>query len=52
MLDFFFIFVASTFGFLSKLSNVLLVGCLALQQHACVSQGWVCSDSLRAATLR
>ena len=32
--------------------DCLLVGCLMSQQHACVSQGWICSDNLRAATLR
>ena len=30
----------------------LLVGCLTSQQHASVSQGRICSDNLRAATLR
>ena len=30
----------------------MLVGCLMSQQHASVSQGWICSDNLCAATLR
>ena len=30
----------------------LLVGCLTSQQHASVSQGWICSDNFTAATLR
>ena len=30
----------------------LFVGCLTSQQHASVSQGWICTDILRAATLR
>ena len=30
----------------------LFVGCLTSQQHASVSQGWICSDNARTATLR
>ena len=30
----------------------LMVGCIMSQQHASVSQGRICFDNLRAATLR
>ena len=29
----------------NSLKNSLFVGCLMSQQHACVSQGWICSDN-------
>ena len=32
--------------------DCLLVACLTSQQHASVSQGRICSDNFRAATLR
>ena len=36
----------------SRAGVCLLVGCLSSQQHYSVSQGRVCTDNLRAATLR